>query len=99
MSVDEKQLRQIEEWNFLPDTFRCWIERAKAPTAEGHIWNQYMDLMWCFVTAFARAPLTAEECEKIDINAHFKAEVDHLTVTAQRLLHQEEGISDVDPLA
>ena len=96
--MNEQHLRQIEEWGFLPETFRLWIERAKAPTIEGHIWNQYMELMLCLTSAFARAPLTLEECEQIDIDAHFKAEIDNLTTVARWLL-QQEGMGDVETLA
>lgn len=95
--MNEEQLRQIEEWNFLPDTFRSWIRRAKEPTVEGHIWNQYMDLMFAMTCAFSRAPLTEEECAETNIDNLFKAEIESLTLAVKRLL-QQEGEGDVETL-
>ena len=82
----DEMARRARDLNFLPEPFRLWIERAKAPTEEGRTWRKYTFLMVGFAEAFSRAPLTSEDCKATNILAHFDAEIDHLLVTARQMV-------------
>ncbi len=80
---------RAEDLAFIPETFRHWIERSQAPTEEGQTWREYTLLMVTFAEAFARAPLTAEVCDKIDIHDHLTQETDLLIATLRLIAKGE----------
>lgn len=81
---------RADELEFMPETFRCWIERAQAPTEQGQAWREYTLLMVTCAEAFSRVPMTAEACDATDIFAHLKREIDLLLATMRLIAQSDE---------
>lgn len=61
-----------------PATCSLWEQQAQASTEVADIWCDYAMMMAIFQSALERAPRTAEECHKVDIEHLFVSEIEHL---------------------
>ena len=75
---------------FLPETFREWIIRSRVPNQAGQNWRHYLILMLAYTEAFARAPMTAEDCDTTHIVSHQDTELEHLTHVVRKIMSESE---------
>lgn len=81
---------RADDLEFMPEAFRCWIERAQALTEQGQAWREYTLLMVTCAEAFSRVPMTAEACDATDIFTHLKREVDLMIATMRLIVQPDE---------
>ena len=81
---------RVDALAFIPETFREWIIRSRVPNQAGQNWRHYLLLMLAYTEAFARAPMTAEDCNGLDIVSHLDKELEHLTHVVRQIMSESE---------
>ena len=88
MSDDLSQ--RADDLAFIPETFREWIIRSRRADITGKDWRHYTILMLAYAEAFARAPMTAEDCNATDIIAHLDKEIESLSGVIRYIMRKDE---------
>jgi hypothetical protein len=72
--IEQHEVREL----LSPAIFQLWEQCAKANKESADNWRDYARMMAAFQEALARAPRTAEECERVEIERLFVSELEHL---------------------